>query len=76
MERAYYNAETLEGELAEFECRYGMPSADFFEAHLAGSDPDEVDVFDRVVWADLYGVVCRLREREAMTDQSALQGVC
>lgn len=51
MERCYYNAATLRADLAGFERRYGMTSAEFFAYR---GIPESVDGHDAFVWADLY----------------------
>jgi hypothetical protein len=54
------SAESLQGKLREFECRYGMLSAEFYDRYLYGGVPGSVNSFDRVVWADAYREACRL----------------
>jgi hypothetical protein len=70
MEKRYYSIESLEGELREFEERYGLRSDDFYRAYLDGTEPSHVETFDRVVWADLYRTLCRLR---GASSRAALQ---
>jgi hypothetical protein len=69
MEKRYYTAETLEAELRRYEQRFGLDSAAFFAAHTRGEAPEEIDPFDRTVWAQFYRQACRLRGRNAATAQ-------
>lgn len=71
MEKRYYTAETLEAELREFEQRFGLSSADFYELYVHNDPPASVPGHDRFVWTDLYREVCRMRGR--LTDRAALQ---
>lgn len=61
MEISRYTAESLEGELREYEDRYGMASSDFFAAYRASGVPERVPYFESFVWADTYEELCRLR---------------
>lgn len=72
MEKRYYTAEMLEADLAVFEQRYGMPSQDFYRAHTHQNGRSaDVPAFDRVVWADLYRALCRLRGANPVALQPA-----
>jgi hypothetical protein len=62
MERHYYSADSLWGELRALEERYGLSSAEFYERHAHGDDPSSVTPFDRVVWSDTYREACRLTD--------------
>lgn len=63
VERSYYTAADLRQELEDFERRYGMSSADFYDAYARRSVPASVVSFDRVVWADTYREACRMSIR-------------
>lgn len=55
MEKRYYNSSSLERVLQAFERGYGMPSADFFAAHV--SDDERVVSIPgvhRQAWAGFY----------------------
>lgn len=63
MEKRYYDADSLERVLASLERDYGMSSAEFYAAHVAG-EPLDVSRFTRHVWASFYRDVRRLRGDE------------
>jgi hypothetical protein len=63
MEKRYYSIESLEGELREFEDRFGMSSDRFFETYRTDEVPAEVPGFEGFVWADTYQELCRLQGR-------------
>ena len=71
MDKIYYTAEMLETDLGAYEERYGRSSADFYREYSEGSDLVGVLPFDRVVWADLYRALCRVRG--AVIPQAELQ---
>lgn len=56
MEKRYYNAEDLRGSLEALEGRFGMSSAEFFEAYCHDDDARLRDVprFFRHVWVSFY----------------------
>jgi hypothetical protein len=61
MERYYYDATSLERLLAGFETRYGIPSAEFYERHVADDVPGGMSGVHRNAWASFYRDVLRLR---------------
>lgn len=71
MKKTYYTEELLERDLGEFEDRYGWTSAAFYEVY-SGERPElaRVSSHDCIVWASLYGALCRLR---GASPQAALQ---
>jgi hypothetical protein len=58
MEKRYYTAETLRGELDSFEAKFGCSSDAFYRAYRR--DDSEVPGFEAVVWADTFREFLRL----------------
>jgi hypothetical protein len=56
-----YSIESLEGDLREFEARFGMSSERFFDAYRTDEVPVGIPGFEGFVWADKYQEACRLR---------------
>lgn len=54
--------EQLEQDLAEFERRYGVPSAQFYAEYEAGTRGDAMDLIE---WASLIDMADQLREQIA-----------
>lgn len=56
MEKRYYNAESLRRSLEALEGRFGMPSAEVFEAYCHDDDARLRDVprFYRHIWVSFY----------------------
>lgn len=61
MEKLYITAEEVERALLIYERRYGIPTVEFYEQHLA-SDPrlDEIPRRHRATWASLHRTLERL----------------
>jgi hypothetical protein len=55
MKRTTYNRASLERALGAFEERYGLPSNEFYEAHLANDERlADLRYSDRNAWASFY----------------------
>lgn len=61
MEIRRYSIESLEGDLREFEDRFGMSSERFFDAYRTDEVPASIPGFQGFIWADKYQETCRLR---------------
>jgi hypothetical protein len=61
VDKCYYDASSLDRTLVALERRYGMPSREFYELHVAGELSAEISNFDRHVWASFYRDLCRMR---------------
>jgi hypothetical protein len=72
VEKASYNAASLERVLLVLERHYGMSSAEFYAAHEAGESLEGIPEFDRHVWASFYRDVRRLRREEFAGDAEHL----
>jgi hypothetical protein len=57
----YYNVDTLEAELRDFEQRFGLTSQAFYEAYQAGIALGDASGHDRFIWADIFREVRRMR---------------
>jgi hypothetical protein len=55
-----YTIDFLRDLLAAYEERYGVSSADFYDAWVLRSESSEVHFFDRTVWIDSYEEYVRL----------------
>lgn len=51
MEKTYLTAELLQGELRDFEGRYGLATQDLLAAYCADDVPSEIPRYDAFVWA-------------------------
>ncbi len=49
-----YDVNSLSRALFALEERYGMSSAEFYDAYLAGSPPEGIPRFYRHAWASFY----------------------
>jgi hypothetical protein len=57
--RHYYNAESLDCALREYESEYGMATADFYERYTSGERLDLPD-FAQHTWACFYEDILRM----------------
>ena len=60
LQKMQHQLDELEHDLAEFQERYELSSAEFYTQFQAGEMGDDVDLIE---WASLYQMTERLRER-------------
>jgi hypothetical protein len=60
MDRRYYNAESLDRAIREFEAEYGMSTEDVHARYVAGESIGGLPHFEHHVWASFYEDVLRL----------------
>jgi hypothetical protein len=61
MNRAYYNAETLERTLLWLERTYDVPSSEFYASYTSGKLIEGIPRFHQSFWASIYRDLLRLR---------------
>jgi hypothetical protein len=64
-EMAYYDADSLENGLREFERAYGLDSDALYDLYVANDLPPELPRFQALVWASFVEDVRRLRGDDA-----------
>ncbi len=61
MQKLYYNAESLDRGIREFEREYGMSTADFYALYMAGKELD-IPRFNQHAWAAFQDAIDRLTD--------------
>lgn len=74
MEKRYYNAESLDRAIREFEREYGMTTAAFYESYSAGNVLD-IPCFAQHVWASFYEDVLRMSKDRPIESRPVLARV-
>lgn len=59
MQKLYYNAESLDRGIREFEREYGMSTEDFYVRYIAGEEMD-IPRFNQHTWASFHDAIDRL----------------
>jgi hypothetical protein len=72
VEKAYYDAASLERVVLSFERRYGLPSAEFYERHVNDEPLEAIPGFHRHVWASFYRNVLRMRGTDFAASAASL----
>jgi hypothetical protein len=62
MDKQYYNAESLDGAIQEFEREYCVASGDVYTAYMAGEAIEGIPHFTQHAWASFYEDVLRLTD--------------
>ncbi|MBA3807934.1 MAG: hypothetical protein H0X28_06025 [Solirubrobacterales bacterium] len=62
MDKMYYNAESLDRAVREFESEYGLASEELHARYIAGESIEGVPRFEQHLWASFYEDVLRLTD--------------